>query len=67
MEKLTLHNIQKRKSKLEGVTVEQLAADRERMSVGYMALHYGVSKSTVYRALRKAGLIDGKPQESAQQ
>jgi DNA-binding MurR/RpiR family transcriptional regulator len=28
------------------------------MSVGYMAQHYGVSKSTMYRALRKAGLIE---------
>lgn len=63
-EKLTLHTIPKRKLKLEGVTVEQLAADRERMSVGYMAQHYGVSKSTMYRALRKAGLIDGKHSES---
>lgn len=65
-EKLTLHTIPKRKLKLEGVTVEQLAADRERMSVGYMAQHYGVSKSTMYRALRKAGLIDGQQPQSNQ-
>lgn len=63
-EKLTLHTIPQRKLKLEGVTVEQLAADRERMSVGYMAQHYGVSKSTMYRALRKAGLINGQPQSN---
>jgi len=65
-EKLTLHTIPRRKTLLAGITVEQLAADRERMSVGYMAAHYGVSKSTVYRALRKAGLINGQSKESGQ-
>lgn len=58
-EKLTLRK--PRKPKFD-VTVEQLKADREHMSVGYMAMHYGVSKSTVYRALRKWGLIDGETQ-----
>lgn len=46
--------------KLDGISVDQLRSDRERMSVAYMARHYGVSRSTMYRALRKAGLIDGK-------
>ena len=61
-EKLTLRT--PKPGKLDNVPVEQLRADRERMSVGYMARHYGVSRSTMYRALRKAGLIDGKQQES---
>ena len=60
MEKLTLHAIHKRGCKLDGISNEQLAADRTRMSVGYMAQHYGVSKSTMYRALRKAGLVHGE-------
>lgn len=57
-EKLTLNTLRPRKSKLDDIPIEQLRADRERMSVGYMAMHYGVSKSTMYRALRKAGLIN---------
>lgn len=61
-EKLTLRT--PKPGKLDNVPVDQLRADRERMSVGYMARHYGVSRSTMYRALRKAGLIDGKRQES---
>jgi transcriptional regulator of acetoin/glycerol metabolism len=61
-EKLTLRT--PKPGKLDNVPVEQLRADRERMSVGYMARHYGVSRSTMYRALRKAGLVDGKQQES---
>jgi len=61
-EKLTLRT--PRPGKLDNVPVDQLRADRERMSVGYMARHYGVSRSTMYRALRKAGLIDGRQQES---
>lgn len=56
-EKLTLRTLKPRTSKLDSIPVEQLRADRERMSVGYMAQHYNVSKSTMYRALRKAGLI----------
>ena len=59
-EKLTLSSLRERKTKLGGVSDEQLRKDRERMSVGYMARYYGVSKSTMYRALRKAGLVDGK-------
>lgn len=62
-EKLTLRDLRPRKSKLDGITDEQLRADRERMSVGYMAELYGVSKATLYRRLRKAGLVNGK-QES---
>ena len=59
MDKLTLKK--SKPGKLDNIPVEQLRADRERMSVGYMAQHYGVSKSTMYRALRKAGLVnDGK-------
>ncbi len=57
-EKLTL--MSERKTKLSGISDEQLRRDRERMSVGYMAKFYGVSKSTMYRALRKAGLINDK-------
>ena len=59
-EKLTLRDLNPRRSKLDDVPVEQLAADRARMSVAYMAAQYGVSKATMYRALRKAGLVDGK-------
>ena len=55
-EKLTLRK--PKPGKLDNVTVEQLKLDRERMSVGYMAKEYGVSKSTMYRALRKAGLVE---------
>lgn len=62
-EKLTLRDLRPRKTKLDGITDEQLRADRERMSVGYMAERYGVSKATLYRRLRKAGLVNGK-QES---
>lgn len=60
MSKLTMRDLNPRTSKLDSVSVEQLRADRERMSVAYMAKHYGVSKSTMYRALRKAGLVDVK-------
>ena len=62
-EKLTLRTLNPRPSKLDSISADQLAADRERMSVGYMAQHYGVSKSTMYRALRKAGLVNGKHTE----
>ena len=48
---------------MDDVPREQLAADRERMSVAYMAAKYGVSKATMYRALRKAGLVN-EQQES---
>lgn len=64
-EKLTLRDLRPRKSKLDGITDEQLAADRAHMSVGYMAQRYGVSKATLYRRLRKAGLVHGQ-QESEQ-
>lgn len=57
-EKLTLRDLRPRKSKLDGITDAQLAADRARMSVGYMAQEYGVSKATLYRRLRKAGLVN---------
>lgn len=60
-EKLTLRT--PKPGKLDSIPVEQLRADRERMSVGYMARHYGVSRSTMYRALRKAGLIDGNKKD----
>lgn len=62
-EKLTLRT--PKPGKLDNVPVDQLRADRERMSVGYMARHYGVSRSTMYRALRKAGLIDGNKQQES--
>lgn len=65
-EKLTLRDIRPRKSKLDGITDEQLAADRQRMSVGYMADKYNVSKSTLYRRLRKAGLVHGEQSKSEQ-
>lgn len=58
MSKLTLRDIHPRKTKLDGITAAQLAEDRKSMSVGYMANKYGVSKSTIYRALREAGLIE---------
>lgn len=64
MGKLTLRDLHPRKSKLDDISREQLATDRERMSVAYMAAKYGVSKSTMYRALRKAGLVNDKHQES---
>ena len=57
MDKLTLKK--SKPGKLDNISVDQLRADRERMSVAYMARHYGVSRSTMYRALRKAGLVDG--------
>lgn len=60
MDKLTMRDLNPRTSKLDSVSVEQLRADRKRMSVAYMAQHYGVSKSTMYRALRKAGLVNGE-------
>ena len=56
--KLTLRDLHPRKSKLDDVPREQLAADREYMSVAYMAAKYEVSKATMYRALRKAGLVN---------
>ena len=58
-EKLTLRDIRPRKTKLGDISDEQLARDRKRMSVGYMAQYYGVSKATLYRRLRKAGLVHG--------
>lgn len=63
-EKLTLRDIKPRKTKLDGITDEQLANDRSRMSVGYMAQQYGVSKATLYRRLRKAGLVHGQAEQS---
>ena len=54
-EKLTLKR--PKTGKLDAVPVEQLRQDRERMSVAYMCRVYGVSRSTMYRALRKHGLI----------
>ena len=64
MAKLTLRDLHPRKSKLDDVPREQLAAYREIMIVAYMAVKYGVSKATMYRALRKAGLVNGEQQES---
>lgn len=60
-EKLTLHDIAKpaRKKKLDGISDEQLREDHEKMSVGYQARVYGVSKTTLYRRLREAGLVNG--------
>ena len=49
--------------KLDSISVDQLRTDREHMSVGYMARKYGVSRSTMYRALRKAGLVDGNKKD----
>lgn len=65
-DKLTLRDLRPHKSKLDDIPREQLAADRERMSVAYMAAKYSVSKATMYRALRKAGLVDGKQPQSNQ-
>lgn len=56
--KLTLRDLHPRKSKLDDISREQLAADRAYMSVAYMAAKYEVSKATMYRALRKAGLVN---------
>ena len=42
------------------VTREELASKRQQMSVGVMAKYYGVSKSTIYKYLREAGLVNGK-------
>lgn len=67
--KLTLRDIngkQTRKKKLDRISDEQLKADHERMSVGYQARLYKVSKTTLYRRLREAGLINGKQTESEQ-
>lgn len=64
MDKLTLHDLHPRKGKLDDISDAQLRADRERMSVGYMAAQYGVSKATMYRRLRKAGLVNGGESES---
>lgn len=65
-EKLTLRDIHKaqRPRKLDGLTREQLASDREQMSVGYMARHYGVSRATMYRKLREVGLIHEQGQSA---
>lgn len=65
-DKLTLRDLKPRKSKLDDVPVEQLADDRSRMSVAYMAAKYNVSKTTMYRALRKAGLVNGEHTEPQQ-
>lgn len=35
---------------------EELELARRTMSVNYMARHFGVSRSTMYRLLREAGL-----------
>lgn len=56
--KLTLRDLHPRKSKLDDIPQDQLAAERAYMSVAYMAAKYEVSKATMYRALRKAGLVD---------
>jgi len=65
-EKLTLRDLRPRKTLLADISDEQLAEDRKLMSVGYMAAHYGVSKATLYRRLRKAGLVHGEQKESEQ-
>lgn len=68
-EKLTLRDIngkQTRRKKLDRISDEQLKEDHERMSVGYQARLYKVSKTTLYRRLREAGLINGKQTESEQ-
>ena len=59
--KLTLKD--PKPGKLDSISVDQLRTDREHMSVGYMARKYGVSRSTMYRALRKAGLVDGNKKD----
>lgn len=38
---------------------EDLERARQTMSVNYMARHFGVSRSTMYRLLREAGLTNG--------
>ena len=55
MQKLTLDRRPRKPA--FNLSREQLERDRSMMSVGYMAKHYGVSKSTIYRALRREGLI----------
>lgn len=65
--KLTLRDLHPRKSKLDDIPIEQLAADRSHMSVAYMAAKYGVSKATMYRQLRKAGLVDVSKQAESEQ
>lgn len=59
--KLTLRDINPRKprrKKLDSISDEQLRADHDRMSVGYQARVYKVSKTTLYRRLREAGLVN---------
>ena len=66
-EKLTLRDIngpRTRRKKLDRISDEQLKADHERMSVGYQARLYKVSKTTLYRRLREAGLVDGNGKQS---
>jgi hypothetical protein len=62
--KLCLEGGHGRPAKLDHISPEQLAYDRERMSVGYMARHYGVCKATMYRYLRRAGLVKHDESES---
>lgn len=64
MDKLTLRTVTHRPKKLDGITREQLALDREQKSVGYMAREYGVSKATMYRKLREVGLIGDEGQSA---
>ena len=56
-DKLTMRDVNTYRKKLDNISDDQLREDRQHMSVAYMAQHYGVSKSTMYRALRKAGLV----------
>lgn len=56
MEKMTIPRT-KNRSRLS-ISHEDLRRARQTMSVNYMARHFGVSRSTIYRLLRKEGLID---------
>lgn len=62
VKKLTLRDVnttRTRKKKLDRISDAQLKADHERMSVAYQARLYKVSKTTLYRRLREAGLVNG--------
>ena len=64
--KLTLWDLnpnRTRRKKLDRISDEQLRSDHERMSVGYQARLYGVSKETLYKRLREAGLVNGNKQK----
>ncbi len=67
MSKLTLRDLNPRVGKLDNISDEQLREDREAMSVAYMAVKYGVSKATMYRRLRKAGLVNGNGESESKQ